>query len=983
MELEKTEEALAVVKAVVTVPETVIVPVSTFLKVLKKEEIWVKAAVHAPNDDVRANAFDGLRDALRSAELPEELKSDLERFGTPVTVTTTGHEDVACRTLPEVYEACRYFWTDAVPFETKSVEASRDEDVIEAALRTGLLPSMALVIQKASSGGLTRGRLYTMNPTNLKAHEWFVEVGDDVYTVDVVNDLVIREDLASDDRLLSRQAVMTICSLGDDITTALENNDESPLCVEFAVPRNKRKNLQKAAVIVTKLRTMDVGKIRQQLTGQATDRQNHEENDDDCKWGAHDAPMKYIWRRSLKSSRLTPLEETAMVSANEAMRESFARYDLRVTDEDQLYHCVHGVLYERDDAPTVAKKSSTFLKEALADAEMWRTTESRRQREKTVAAANVDLGALTDTELLEHISKLIDEARDFEGLKRRYELSWVLPLGRCIDMFLTTATEKGKDAKGMATTLLLVAAAVEERREVWGVSVERRLHAALSLSFDPSPQREALRKTFETLTTARNDEKRKRPSLGEKVMKTTEDIFDDVVAAERLRALESLEGDAGRAVRDFIDATGPLLTGDTLASPTFDERPAMLLRVLRSCVLKDEPRETGDSELVARYDLPSQPKLRDALRQARRGYRVRAETVQSPVWGLLRKTLLEAGKRFQIFDEDAVWFRQDDLQVLLSGGESREDATQRRKAAMKMSVSDDAPPLLNTPEGPRRGRRRRKRTNVVDRALVLAQEHLNNGGGRPENKTARTLRGLVGWRGARRGKVRLILKAGDLEFLASTEVAVLRSESLAPTASKLAAALICDTGTPFSLAALCARRADIPTLLSVAGASTILKNGDLVYVGSEVTRLDVPAPTTNRDKFFPQWDHPIDQYIAKVHDVLLLDLGSAKKTQPQLLVHGVDPDSTGFIVTLPPKAKNGLGNIRIPLFLSPPKPTDSALWNFDDDDVTVNDDGGDLPSSPVIVGDDDLLGLPMEAPVPMYPPPEESSPLALDDDIID
>ena len=990
-----------------SVAATLVVPVATFEAALMSKATvpLLKAAIRAVDDDVLCNAVDGLREALQKLEIPADLDSDLRRFlGKKFCVmvstsseTKKNFESRVCRALDEVYDALREAWASALSFDDTrcyrlASKSEENEDVVKTAFRMGFLKPVSIVAQKKKerrSSSIISGKLYTLNPKTLSKNEWLIETTiDDISIFSCAIDLaetkkrglqkdvvVLRQETIAPKqfkRILTRRTLRALFDLGEAVVARADT--DAPLCVDFA-SRNATAFEVTSAFEVKSVVRLEIDDLRAALAGRVSDREEYDDDDSFFSWGG--AIDESVWLRRLRSSTLSPLEEKAFVDdANRGFQEALGAYGLRL-NENAPFRVVNGVIYGRSLDVSLRWRIKT--KQSYAEAEEWRLSVARRRQERLHLQQSFDLADATDEELLEQVSTLARDARDDEQLKQKFALAWMIPLGRCVSLFSSkmvtkknrrrsaavfperdasksrsSASTGGKDdnknAGAQKKMLLMLAAAMETRREAWALSVERRLQKVFGPSFDAtSPEKEALTATFEALVSDKKGV-----------------ISDDGLARERLRSLSALPGDAGRSVRDFIDAKGSFLCGDTLAAPTLQERPAMLLGLLRRCVSAEAPPKDAtffDAELFSCFFRKRDwPVLLDALNDARASYRVRAETILNPFWGLLRLALLEVGRRIvcrrglEEPEDFVLWVESyEDVEKILVSKKNDDhlfeaiarEASARRLRAKRMSVSDEAPPLLGGKKTVKQQHKVIPSSLSMKSALVVAQEHLEASGEyRSLNTVAkRRLLGIVASRGSRRGRVRLVLRHADVCSLRPSDIAVLRSESLAPLCCGLAAAIVCDEGTVFGTAALCARAQSIPCVVSAAGASSLLRNGDQIYISNSpeavILRLDVEDE--NDDTLFE--DHaPAKQNIARVNDQLIMDIDGTS----QVLVHSIEDGSNGFLVTLPPD-----GKLRIPLRFEPDydttsdatTPLNTARFFHQDNDTTywANDSWRSLP----------------------------------------
>jgi phosphohistidine swiveling domain-containing protein len=204
--------------------------------------------------------------------------------------------------------------------------------------------------------------------------------------------------------------------------------------------------------------------------------------------------------------------------------------------------------------------------------------------------------------------------------------------------------------------------------------------------------------------------------------------------------------------------------------------------------------------------------------------------------GLIRRVLLEAGRRLclkgQIIGlEDAAWLREKELRDAFYGKAAPDLAqrvTRRRAEYAWVRVhpgpdtlgapAPEAPDLRGLPEGARR----------INQAVSwgLGQE-LGTGA----SATGETVEGLPVCGGKHTGVVRVILGESEFERVRPGDVLVCKVTT--PAWSPLfaiAGAVVTDTGSLLSHAAIVAREHGIPTVIGTGNATRKLLDGSIVTV---------------------------------------------------------------------------------------------------------------------------------------------------------
>lgn len=319
---------------------------------------------------------------------------------------------------------------------------------------------------------------------------------------------------------------------------------------------------------------------------------------------------------------------------------------------------------------------------------------------------------------------------------------------------------------------------------------------------------------------------------------------------ERLRALP---GDAGAAVRGYLDLVGcRLVDGFDIAEPTALEMPDALLRALRVAVSGESAGDSGPEERIAavRALVPAahQPQFDELLAEARLTYRLRDERgVYSDIWaaGLMRRAALAAGRRVAARGrlqqpEHLLEASLDEMCALLSGSAAPSAEELAQRAAYRTTHSaKDAPPLLGPPPPPppdlsglppAAGR--------VMRAVATALDQVF-GSSQAQHEEA-VLYGLAASKGAYEGPARRV--SGPSEFGRIQRGDVLVTESTSEAFNillPLLGGIVTDNGGLLSHAAIVAREYGIPGVVGTRDGTERIADGVRVRVDGDAGEVTV------------------------------------------------------------------------------------------------------------------------------------------------
>ncbi len=291
-------------------------------------------------------------------------------------------------------------------------------------------------------------------------------------------------------------------------------------------------------------------------------------------------------------------------------------------------------------------------------------------------------------------------------------------------------------------------------------------------------------------------------------------------------------------LRAFLDRYGHRETAiSTALQPTWKDAPEVVLGIVKSFATQPPRHAAGlPAWQVARDDLLRHPLLRvaplrsaflDTLAEARALSQIREDThfYATPAMPLLRRTSLELGRRlvqFGILDtpEDVFYLKLDELERI--GGHL--PPPPHLVAELRASVS----------------RRKKKRAELagkplVDPSLFAARAQEGN----------ELLRGLPGSPGVAEGPARIVRDGSEFAKLGAGDVLVApyTNPSWTPLFQR-AVAVVVDSGSAGSHAAIVAREYHIPGVMATVTGTQKLHDGEWIRVDGNrgtVYAADLPA----------------------------------------------------------------------------------------------------------------------------------------------
>lgn len=425
-----------------------------------------------------------------------------------------------------------------------------------------------------------------------------------------------------------------------------------------------------------------------------------------------------------------------------------------------------------------------------------------------------DLGAMSDAELNAHIGDTIDLLRD--GLAVHFKV--IAPYSRALYSLFTTCRDLlGYDANSVLALLAGTSSATSEPVRaladvVTGIGDGRGVRAALDRA--PDDPRAALAATDEAAAAA----------------------FDEWHERYAWRIL-----------------------GEDPGAPTLAEQPAMLAMVLSDAldggglgrdIEEARLRAIGRARSTLATRRADLARFDAALAAAAKIYPSREATA---VWaachpaGLVRRAVIEVGRRLEAAGflaraEDVVLLSVDTVRAALRGGvDGLRARAAKARAEIAWTAAHPGPPVYGPPPSASPDfRGLPSAARFMNEALMWTQ-NLQHNMPKPVGPDG-ALRGAPGSPGSYTGPARIVCGFADFDRVRPGDVVVCPATD--PSWSVLfgaIGALVTEGGGALSHAAIVAREHGIPAVLAVAGATTAVRDGELVSVdgGAGIVVRDV------------------------------------------------------------------------------------------------------------------------------------------------
>lgn len=415
------------------------------------------------------------------------------------------------------------------------------------------------------------------------------------------------------------------------------------------------------------------------------------------------------------------------------------------------------------------------------------------------AIQSVDVTALTDAELADHVDVCARHGADSTYLHHKYTIPAILPVGD----FIAGAQEWTGASHGELLALLRGQSAVSrgaaaEELELAGKAIAASDGARATLAGDGDAQT----------------------------------VLDELASRD----------DVGTEVTTYLDAVRWRCLGYDIGDRTAGEMPNAVVGALRATLAGATARPDDGAALERIRSLvppEHRPDFDDRLAEVRLMYRLRDERgVFSDGWavGLARRALLETGRRLAARNllhdaEHAVCLDEAEARSLLTAGTGpsaeevaerftwRETTTTTEAPAHLRAVPPPPPPVEWLPVGARRGS---AAMNAVLFSLFGVPETPN---------TDTVLTGLAVSTGSYEGTARLVISVADFDRIQQGDVLIAKATSpYFNVVLPMLGALVTDRGGQLCHAAIVAREYGIPGIVGTRDATTTIPDGARVRV---------------------------------------------------------------------------------------------------------------------------------------------------------
>lgn len=444
------------------------------------------------------------------------------------------------------------------------------------------------------------------------------------------------------------------------------------------------------------------------------------------------------------------------------------------------------------------------------DLEDWDNVDKPNAIKKHLAIQNVDVAALDDAALIDHLTGVRDHMRDMVTLHHKYTATVALVAGD----YLAGAMEWTGASAGELLEL------------VGGTSPISLGFAADELDAAGAAIRESA----------------KAPSILKKKKLDAQAILDALAADDT----------AGPAVTEYLDIVRFRSLGYDVGDTTAGEMPDQLVASLKKAAEgAAQRREPGDPTAIRnRVPEAHRADFDERLTELRLVNRLRDERGQySDGWatGLGRRALLEAGKRLAErglleSEQHAPDLTLEELSSLLLRGEGPTVAEAAHHYTYRTTAKvDDAPPFLNAlpaPPPPVSLLPRDARRSAV--AVDTMISNLFQSSSKPNEE--QVLHGYPVSPGKYVGTARLVDSPDDFGKIQQGDVLVTRATSpYFNVILPLLGAIVTDRGGQLCHAAIVAREFGIPAVVGTREATTKIADGSTVEVDSVAGEVRIHA----------------------------------------------------------------------------------------------------------------------------------------------
>ncbi|HVE69776.1 MAG TPA: PEP-utilizing enzyme [Thermoanaerobaculia bacterium] len=319
-------------------------------------------------------------------------------------------------------------------------------------------------------------------------------------------------------------------------------------------------------------------------------------------------------------------------------------------------------------------------------------------------------------------------------------------------------------------------------------------------------------------------------------------------------ALASRTDAIGEAARRYLDTAGVrIATGYDIADLTLAEMPGVIVENIKSALSRRITNEhKPDTSGAIREKVPAEhrAKFDELLEEARLTYRMRDERgYNNDAWsaGIARRAYLEAGRRLvaagRLHDaQHAVELTADEVVSMLSGGSGRTADQAAADAQYRQThTSKDAPRFLGgTPSGPPPDDWLPEAAARSQRAVAIVLEEMF--AARDNQQSGAKISGHAASPGEVVGIARLVLDPADMGRVRQGDVLITRSTAPSYNALlPLLSGIVTDRGGTLSHAAVVAREYGIPAVVGTGNATELIRDGARVRLDGARGTVEVLA----------------------------------------------------------------------------------------------------------------------------------------------
>lgn len=418
----------------------------------------------------------------------------------------------------------------------------------------------------------------------------------------------------------------------------------------------------------------------------------------------------------------------------------------------------------------------------------------------------VDLRALSDAELAQHVQRCFDAARRATTMHHSLNATAMLPLGD----FLVHV----RDWTGLAPSEVLPL-----------------FRGASRVSQGATEELDALARAIGSQTSILEGE----PAL----------VVD---------ALTSRTDAIGEAARRYLDVAGVrVATGYDVADLTLAEMPDVIVENIKSALKRQTTQNQQPvTSNAIRDKVPPQHRAQfdELLGEALHTYRMRDErTYNNDAWacGIARRAILEAGRRLaaqgRLHDaQHAVELTADEIVSMLNGGTGRTADQAAADAHYRTThTNQDAPKYLGgTPSGPPPAEWLPEAAARSMRAVEICLNEMF--AAREKQSSAAKISGHAASPGEVIGVARLVLDPQDMGRVRQGDVLIARSTAPSYNALlPLLSGIVTDRGGTLSHAAVVAREYGIPAVVGCGNATELIRDGVRVRLDGARGTVEVLA----------------------------------------------------------------------------------------------------------------------------------------------